>query len=100
MPKKSAKNYWFKGKKYGWGWGMPITRQGWLSFGIFLAVWVAALAWLILPLEVVEELSSVRIATFVTIISLDVLGLVYVSFKYGEPPKWRWGNKRGRSKKS
>jgi len=25
-------NYWFRAKRYGWGWGLPITWQGWVVF--------------------------------------------------------------------
>ena len=23
-------NYWFPARRYGWGWGLPATWQGWL----------------------------------------------------------------------
>ena len=31
--------YWFPAKRYGWGWGLPQTWQGWVAF----VVWLAAL---------------------------------------------------------
>ena len=31
-------SYWFPAKTYGWGWGLPITWQGWLVFLAALAL--------------------------------------------------------------
>jgi hypothetical protein len=86
------KDYWFKAKRYGWGWGLPRTWQGWVSFGVFIAVWLWALTLLVPPVED-TEISPGRAALFVLIMVMDVAGLVYVSLKHGEPPKWRWGDK-------
>jgi hypothetical protein len=37
----SAKNHcWFRAKRYGWGWGLPCSWQGWVFFLIWLAVLV------------------------------------------------------------
>jgi hypothetical protein len=33
--------YWFPAKRYGWGWGLPMTWQGWLVLAAFLALVVA-----------------------------------------------------------
>jgi hypothetical protein len=30
--------YWFPAKRYGWGWGLPVTWQGWLVAFIALTV--------------------------------------------------------------
>jgi hypothetical protein len=30
--------YWFPAKRYGWGWGFPITWQGWAIFVGFLVL--------------------------------------------------------------
>jgi hypothetical protein len=29
------KRYWFPAKRYGWGWGFPITWQGWIVLAIY-----------------------------------------------------------------
>lgn len=89
MPAK--KDYWFKAKRYGWGWGLPQSWQGWVSFGVFFAVWLWALAALIPAGN--TELSAKNLTAFIGVMVFDVIALVYVSFKHGEPPKWRWGNK-------
>ncbi len=87
MTKSADKKLWFKAKRYGWGWGIPQTWQGWVSFGVFIAVWLAALL-LLLP-SADSDPSTGEVSLFVAIVILDVLGLVYVSFKHGEAPKWR-----------
>ena len=33
MPDK--RTYWFRAKEYGWGWGLPLTWQGWVVFAAF-----------------------------------------------------------------
>lgn len=33
--------YWFPAKEQGWGWGLPITWQGWLVYAIAAALLVA-----------------------------------------------------------
>ena len=94
MTQKGGKTYWFKAKKYGWGWGMPKNRQGWLSFGLFILVWLGALLELVTVPVDSETIPTKNTVIAVTVMVLDVLALVYVSFKYGEPPKWRWGSKK------
>jgi CHASE2 domain-containing sensor protein len=29
--------YWFRAKRYGWGWGLPLAWQGWLVLAVFFA---------------------------------------------------------------
>jgi hypothetical protein len=39
--------YWFRAKRYGWGWGLPCSWQGWVFFVAWLAVLTLATARLI-----------------------------------------------------
>jgi hypothetical protein len=32
----TQQRYWFPAKRYGWGWGFPLTWQGWIAFLGFL----------------------------------------------------------------
>lgn len=97
------KDYWFRGKAYGWGWGMPLKRQGWFVYGAFVAIWLLAL-WILLPSDMLQEPSRQDQIAFWLILLCDVLFLGYFSFRYGEPPRWRWGGKtrheRARAKES
>ena len=96
MSKK--KEYWFRAKDYGWGWGLPLTWQGWLSFLTFAVILVCSLSLLIFPYTD----SSVPLANWViffSIFALDVFMLVAVSYRYGETPEWRWKGKKLQTKK-
>ena len=82
----AKKNYWFKTRKYGWGWGLPLTWQGWASFGLFIVIWLLAL-FAYLPSDG-ESITHDNLWSFIGVMVIDVLALVYVSFKYGEAPSF------------
>jgi hypothetical protein len=81
----SAKKYWFPAKRYGWGWGLPSTRQGWLVLIAYI-VSVGLLAGLALP------------GFHPIVFGAGTLGLsgvlVAICWLTGEPPRWRWGSDR------
>lgn len=95
---KEEKGYWFRAKRYGWGWGTPLTWQGWVSFGIFVLVWLIAL-YVLIPVDG-SDMPVSNLTVFLTVMVLDIIGLMYVSFKYGEPPSWNWGKKHGKRSKA
>lgn len=71
--------YWFPAKRYGWGWSLPCTWQGWLVLaGFLVAVAVAEVA-------AGDALPVVLVAL--------VVALFVVLRAKGEPPRWRWGGK-------
>ena len=74
--------YWFPAKRYGWGWGLPSTWEGWV-------VLVGYLALLVLCIKVFPPHQN--LPGF--IISVHVLSglLIAICWWTGEPPKWRWG---------
>lgn len=74
--------YWFPAKRYGWGWGVPNTWQGWLV----LAVYSAGLFLSSLLLNPQTYPKSFSIA----VVLLSAI-LIAVCWKTGEPPRWRWG---------
>lgn len=96
---KVEQKYWFKPKRYGWGWGIPATWHGWVVYAVFFAIWLNALAWLMVPYGEQEPPLRNTVA-FIAIVVADITALLYLSFKYGEPPKWRWGKKRRATKSS
>ena len=77
--------YWFPAKRYGWGWGLPATWQGWLVLAAFLGLVVAGT--LLFPPDATPGLYFAYIAVLVAL-------LVGVCWLKGEPPRWRWGNDR------
>jgi len=77
--------YWFPAKKYGWGWGLPATWQGW----VFMTAWLAIVAVGLLVL--VSRHDSVGwLLLYIWIMTLVMLLVCYWK---GEPPRWRWGDR-------
>jgi len=73
------KKIWFRAKIYGWGW-CPCTWQGWLIILVWLLLFVSALV------KMDHEWLKNLVAAFVfTAI------LIWVCYKKGEKPGWRWG---------
>jgi hypothetical protein len=75
--------YWFPAKRYGWGWGFPVTWQGWLVFAAFFALLLAGI-YLFPPGQ-----SLAAFLLYVIILTVVLLGICWLK---GEPPRWRWGN--------
>ena len=82
----SNKRIWFKRKKYGYGW-TPSTWEGWAVIVFYMVLGIAPL--LFFSFVVIE-----RYLIFYIIYNLiEGAGLFYVCKKFGETPKWQWGNK-------
>ena len=35
---QNERKYWFPAKRYGYGWGIPSSWQGWLVLAVFVAL--------------------------------------------------------------
>ncbi len=79
-----TEKYWFQAKSYGWGWGLPLTWQGWVVYGTFGLLLVGA------NLFFPPASSPWAFSMCVLVLSAAVVGICYAK---GEPPKWRWGAK-------
>ncbi len=73
---------WFKAKTHGWGWGPATTWQGWLSYGLYVAL--AVTCGLRFP-------PAQHPAAFFGSIAGLTLALLGVCLLKGEKPGWRWG---------
>jgi hypothetical protein len=77
------KRYWFGAKRYGSGWGPPITWEGWLV----LVLWIAALFLgrrYLVPNNIYAHL----------VFALAMVGLLWsICYSKGEPPRWRFGER-------
>jgi uncharacterized membrane protein YphA (DoxX/SURF4 family) len=79
---RTESEYWFPAKRYGWGWGLPVTWQGWLVFvAYFLLVVIGA--FLLQPRK-----ALIAYLVYVAVLTAALIGVCW--FK-GEPPRWRWG---------
>ena len=74
--------YWFPAKKYGWGWGVPQTWQGWLVLDAYLLVIIISL---FITMFGGPKNVKYGIAGFV----LDTAALIWICSKKGEPPRKR-----------
>jgi len=74
------KQLWFKAKNYGWGW-YPSSWQGWL----ILLIYTLALMWNVSQPEKYLYFVRILVATLV---------LIFICYKTGERPEWRWGKKK------
>lgn len=72
---------WFKRKKYGFGW-YPVSWQGWLTI----------LIWVILFVFTISYFDHEWLKNLIIVFILTSL-LIYISYKKGEKPGWRWGDK-------
>ena len=73
------KHYWFPAMRYGFGWGLPITWQGWLS--MIAVIDLAALGGLTIP----ERYGVLVFVCYDVVLVSLFLGLCWWK---GEPPKW------------
>lgn len=83
---QTGARYWFPAKRYGWGWGLPATWQGWLVLVAFVAL-VATGAVLFPPRRM--------LAAYLLYIAILCIVLTGVCWLKGEPPRWRWGDDEG-----
>jgi hypothetical protein len=75
--------YWFAAKRYGWGWGPPVTWQGWVVTivwlgAMLLGLWVIGVRW--------HPVACAGFALGMTCV------LLFICYRKGEPPRWRWGD--------
>ena len=79
----SDPDYWFRAKRYGWGWGLPSSRHGW----VFFAAWNVALVAGFVALWRYHPLARMA---WLAVLTLVLVGVCYAK---GEPPSWRWGER-------
>jgi len=79
---KPPRRYWFAAKTFGWGWGLPLTWEGWLVLIAYLIALPVAVAFFPPDRNMPGFLASVFGLSGV---------LVAICWRKGEPPKWRWG---------
>lgn len=82
------KEIWFKNRLYGYGW-RPASWKGWACVAVYFAFVVFVLSTIRPTGYTVGEL---RLSMF-SIFSATAL-LVFVAYKTGERPEWRWGGKK------
>jgi hypothetical protein len=84
--KQEEKEIWFPAKKYGYGWGLPITWQGWVFSLSYLLLIVGGSFTL-----TDSPRSTIFFLSFALILSIL---FIFICFLKGEKPQWRWGDKK------
>lgn len=87
--RKPTTTYWFKRRRYGWGY-TPVTWQGWLVIITFVLGLISAARKL--PDDPSDASESQLIKFFVTL-GIAIILLITVSLITGPKPHWRWGKK-------
>ena len=75
-------NFWFPAKRYGWGWGLPVTWQGWFVYAAFFGLIVAGV-FLFPPRKAPGSFAGYMVVL--------IVALTAVCWWKGEAPRWRWG---------
>jgi hypothetical protein len=84
-------SYWFKRKRYGWGF-TPATWQGW---AVVLGYLVVVIALVPAFLDAPDEVAAKEAGFFVILFTAATAGLILISLNKGPRPRWRWGRKAG-----
>ncbi|USN96268.1 MAG: hypothetical protein H6797_04300 [Candidatus Nomurabacteria bacterium] len=92
MIQKQSKKYWFKRKRYGWGW-TPVTLQGWLIIAALFAVVITAGITVLPPKP--EQPTASQLVLFIGIVVADIVAVMLITSAKGPAPRWRWGKKPG-----
>ena len=87
---RNPKNYWFKRRRYGYGW-FPVKWQGWLSVVVFLAAAIGT-AFVVLPPKP-QQPDAAQLSVFLGGLAIYVLAIIAVGITKGPVPHWRWGKK-------
>ncbi len=91
MGRSEQPKYWFKARRYGWGW-TPDTWQAWAVLAAYTAVLVGS-AVLLLPDRKDEAVNFVGLVAFVLIFLSTTLLLIGIGLRFGEKPSWNFGGK-------
>ncbi|MDE3023672.1 MAG: hypothetical protein KGI54_17800 [Pseudomonadota bacterium] len=74
--------YWFPAKRYGWGWGIPVTWQGWAVIVVYV---------LFVLLAVITVPPIIYPLWFLIVLVLLNAMLFIICWLKGEPLRWRGG---------
>lgn len=81
------KRLWFKNKSFGWGW-TPSSPEGWLITAIYVIVAISY------PFLAQLGLIDFLLGTFFVVMIISTTAFIFICYKKGEKPEWRWGAKK------
>ncbi len=83
---KKKQTIWFPAMSYGIGWGLPITWQGWLVYLLYFVLLLAG--------GLLMATSPIGAGLYVIYVMILSALLIFICWKKGEKPEFRWGNKK------
>ncbi len=86
--KSNKQHYWFKRRRYGYGW-TPVTWQGWTVMVLFLAVVIVNAI-----IITINPYSNELLWLYLNVLIVAVVSLLIIAYTKGPTPRWRWGKKR------
>lgn len=90
------KNRWFRAKTFGWGW-VPITWQGWLITALYTFLFtlftIVFMGWLGVAKESGAGTRAVLLGAAEYLVAVALLSYILyrICRRYGDKPRWRWG---------
>lgn len=84
---KNTSHYWFKRRRYGWGW-VPVAWQGWLTIAAWLVVVIGG-TWLLR--DTPRNTFTAEVGLYLASVVLASIALLVISWHKGPSPRWRWG---------
>jgi hypothetical protein len=87
---KNTKKPWFRQKRYGYGWGLPLTWQGWL---LLVAYFVFIILIVVINADKNYSPSDVLLRITLPVIIATLILLIITRITSGKP-KWRWGDEK------
>jgi hypothetical protein len=81
-----TKNYWFRAKKYGWGW-TPASWQGWT----IIVIYTLLLLWRGFAVKELFDTESSFVFRYIFELVGITIPLIIICYLTGEKPRWRWG---------
>ena len=88
MENNNNKKFWFKRKRYGWGW-YPISWEGWF----ILAIYVVLMVKQFIDVDKMSHSNSDTLIGFALPFIVSTSLLIAICYWKGEPPRWQWGEK-------
>lgn len=83
---RPGSKFWFPAKRYGWGWGIPNSWQGWVVLAAFTGLLVLG-SFMFPP--------RAHMSAYLGYVAVLCGLLIGVCWLKGEPPRWRWGGDEG-----
>lgn len=81
------KKNWFKNKSYGWGW-TPSSVEGWLITALYVLVAISY------PFLAKSGVFDFSLGIFFLVMIFSTSAFIFICYKKGEKPEWRWGAKK------